>query len=79
MTDDRLTALQILMEQLIVERCLMTDNPSGTVDLARQMLAQLADRDTTGRITPGVVRELDETMERVEAALMRAADYSSDP
>ncbi|MCW2242774.1 hypothetical protein [Azospirillum canadense] len=61
----RITALEILVEQLIVERCAMTDDPLGTAEQARDRLTAMAQADTTGRITHSVAAALTDAMQRV--------------
>lgn len=64
-TEARITALELLVEQLIVERCAMTDDPLGTAEHARDRLTAVAQADATGRITRSVANALADTMQRV--------------
>jgi hypothetical protein len=61
----RLAALELLVEQLILERCVATDDPVGTAESARERLAELAQRDMSGRITPEIAQALDERMRNI--------------
>lgn len=61
----RITALEILVEQLIAERCATTDDPLGTAEQARDRLTAMAEADRTGRITQSVANALADTMRRV--------------
>lgn len=66
---DRLTALEILVEQLIAERCLTSDDPLGRAVGAREALLELAEMNDTGRFTPDVTEVVDATMRRVIARM----------
>ncbi|PWC39525.1 hypothetical protein [Azospirillum sp. TSO35-2] len=68
----RVAALELLLEQLIVERCLSTDDPLGAIDQAEDRLVELARQDE--RVTPEVLEALAEALGRVAARVRDAED-----